>query len=542
MPFDLQPFRDACRRLDVPSKEVLETLAFFDVARSHIASALGADVSCHLVDVGGGRGLTSFCWLAWAGAASATIVDQSMPRSHVATARAMRRAIGCRTPDFFVGKLAEFPCVSDGPTAFVGLHCCGGLADEVIDAAIAASAPFAVMSCCHPFRDPLLKTASAWLADGQDPGSLIDLMRLDRARQQGYDVRLETIDPSITPKNRVLLGKPHAFASQPRWPKKTHRATAAWSDMRSLRSRLHHLGQILRSVAGGDLVRFGRTFGSGHVNLRVDDHRGRAYLIRLCRDTWDRAGAVEGLLREERFYGLAADLGAPAPEVFAVDGRGKLIRDVYMVRSYLPGLSLSDPAARMGPEDRAQVCREVGAMLRQLHSHQLEGRGMIAGDGVPEGRSPCSHLGWLDAAVEQGVSWLRDNGRVSGSAADEIHRAVADRRPALDAACERNALVHGDCHAGNVLVAADDAGWHVTGLIDADHAAAGDPAWDLAQWECEATARGNWPRDALMAGYGVAPEPAAHLARVLALVLRAPERYAPCLADGLAGLRRRLGC
>jgi hypothetical protein len=64
----------------------------------------------------------------------------------------------------------------------------------------------AVLPCCHD-----LETCDAGDLQGWLDGSLaIDVMRAVRLRQHGYRVWTQTIDASITPKNRLLIGEPNA--------------------------------------------------------------------------------------------------------------------------------------------------------------------------------------------------------------------------------------------------------------------------------------------------------------------------------------------
>jgi len=83
----------------------------------------------------------------------------------------------------------------------VSVHACGALTDDVLAAAVAARARVAVLPCCHEIsRSPL----DAWL----DGPLAIDVARAQRLIAAGYDVLAQTIDPAITPKNRLLLGAP----------------------------------------------------------------------------------------------------------------------------------------------------------------------------------------------------------------------------------------------------------------------------------------------------------------------------------------------
>lgn len=95
--------------------------------------------------------------------------------------------------------------VSLGPTdVVVAAHACGHLTDRVLSAAIAARARVAVLPCCHAFGKQDQGGLAGWL----EPSLAIDVVRAARLRDAGYDVHTQTIPDTITPKNRLLFGRP----------------------------------------------------------------------------------------------------------------------------------------------------------------------------------------------------------------------------------------------------------------------------------------------------------------------------------------------
>jgi hypothetical protein len=86
----------------------------------------------------------------------------------------------------------------------VSVHACGDLTDHVLDRALAARARVAVLPCCHDTSAAGHAALCGWL----DPTLAIDVLRAQRLQHAGYDVCTRRIDPSITPKNRLLLATP----------------------------------------------------------------------------------------------------------------------------------------------------------------------------------------------------------------------------------------------------------------------------------------------------------------------------------------------
>ena len=91
----------------------------------------------------------------------------------------------------------------------VSSHACGTLTDRILDAAIAASARVSVLPCCHDLEACDTGPLSGWL----DGAMAVDAMRALRLTAAGFTVRTQTIPPTITPKNRLLIGIPKGSAA-----------------------------------------------------------------------------------------------------------------------------------------------------------------------------------------------------------------------------------------------------------------------------------------------------------------------------------------
>ena len=86
----------------------------------------------------------------------------------------------------------------------VSAHACGALTDEVLAIAAGAQARVAVLPCCHDGDANDAAGLTGWL----DQALAIDAVRAIELRGKGYQVHTQTIPVSITPKNRLLLGRP----------------------------------------------------------------------------------------------------------------------------------------------------------------------------------------------------------------------------------------------------------------------------------------------------------------------------------------------
>lgn len=86
----------------------------------------------------------------------------------------------------------------------LSVHGCGTITDMVLDRAVQAGAAVAVLPCCHD----LAQSDTGGLRGWMDGPLAVDATRAARLRAAGYTVLTSTIPESITPKNRLLMGRP----------------------------------------------------------------------------------------------------------------------------------------------------------------------------------------------------------------------------------------------------------------------------------------------------------------------------------------------
>jgi SAM-dependent methyltransferase len=190
--------RAVCAAGCLPRKELYEA---WEVARRARRLFRGG----RIVDLGSGHGLLAQVMLILDDSSPGAIaIDKSQPpcarRAHQALVEVWPRLSGRVT--FLEGDLESVPLTSDD--VVVSSHACGRLTDVAIDRAVQAGARLAVLPCCHDFAACDTAGLEGWL----DPALAIDVHRALRLEAAGYRVWTQTIPPEITPKNRLLLGRP----------------------------------------------------------------------------------------------------------------------------------------------------------------------------------------------------------------------------------------------------------------------------------------------------------------------------------------------
>lgn len=190
--------RAVCRAGCLPRKELYEA---WEVARRVHRRFRGGRV----VDLAAGHGLLAQILLLMdRDIPEALAVDRRIPEN----AALLARELGSDWPSlpermrFVVGDLEEVPLL---PTDIVvSVHACGALTDLVLERAVAAGSPVAVLPCCHDLRTADAGNLQGWL----DGPLAVDVTRAAFLRSRGYRVYTQTIPSDITPKNRLLMGEP----------------------------------------------------------------------------------------------------------------------------------------------------------------------------------------------------------------------------------------------------------------------------------------------------------------------------------------------
>jgi hypothetical protein len=189
--------RAVCAAECLPRKELYEA---WEMARRVRRRFRGGRV----VDVAGGHGLLAAVMLLLdATSEAACVVDPAPPASRQALFDSLtgiwpRLAVVGHTGQ----ALDAFPV--DAGDVVVSCHACGALTDQVLDVAAAAGARVAVLPCCHDCGPGAGGALDGWM----DTALAIDVQRALALERRGYTVWTRTIPAAVTPKNRLLIGRP----------------------------------------------------------------------------------------------------------------------------------------------------------------------------------------------------------------------------------------------------------------------------------------------------------------------------------------------
>ncbi|MFI6813446.1 amino acid adenylation domain-containing protein [Nonomuraea sp. NPDC050328] len=206
---------------------------------------------------------------------------------------------------------------------------------------------------------------------------------------------------------------------------------------------------------------------------------------------------TDRMRKERRVYELLAGSGAPAPAVVLADDSKRDLPQAYLVMTKIPGQPLSQVSATLDEESIERLYRDMGRVLRAVHSVELTAFGPF--DGLQEPTNDAYVGGEFETKAARFAEFGGD---------PELHAALVAKlrtgRPLLSR-CATPVLLHHDFHERNVMVAEQDGRWELTGVIDVENALGGDPLMDLARTDYFAVRGDARRRRALLEGYGPLP-------------------------------------
>lgn len=189
------------------------------------------------------------------------------------------------------------------------------------------------------------------------------------------------------------------------------------------------------------------------------------------------------------------------PKWLRLDETREILPLRYAVMTWVPG----EPVRSfMTDPDVDAAYRQMGALLRRVHSIPMTAYGYILADGISRPRA--TNAEYMAQAFEQVFRRFRSKGGEPDLA--ERLEAIVRERFDVFATSAGPVLCHDDFHQGNVLASRSGTGdLQLTGLIDFGNAGAGDALFDLAKALFCSAHEDPASREPLLAGYGEIDHP-----------------------------------
>ena len=185
-------------------------------------------------------------------------------------------------------------------------------------------------------------------------------------------------------------------------------------------------------------------------------------------------------------------LGVPGSRGLAVDTDKSVFPGSYFMEK-AKGCALD--SLQLTTEERQRYVRLLGSYLKKLHTVKLGGFGWLdeahyRRTGEVKGREATWRISVLKK-VPSSLEYLEREGAIDRRTVETIHGLIAAHGEVLDQ-CAEASLLHGDL--GDIHVWVDPEREDITSLVDFGERMAGDPVWDIIEWE--------WKEiDTLLEGY-----------------------------------------
>lgn len=257
---------------------------------------------------------------------------------------------------------------------------------------------------------------------------------------------------------------------------------------------LEQVRTIVRDLSSSlDLVGFARLHGGVNDVYRLDLAGAENPLVlKIYSDEPAWTVAKEALVAG--WIGERA--GLPIPRWLRVDESRTRIPFRFALTTWLSGVTVRSLIGTPGID---AAYRQMGALLRRLHTIPMTAYGYIVADGIQ--RPQPTNEEYIRLAFDQAFRQFRAQGgeealarRLEGNAQSRFDVLRHSAGPVF---------CHDDLQQGNVLAErGNDGNLHLTGLIDFGNARAGDALFDLAKALLCCTHEDSRSREPLLAGYG----------------------------------------
>ncbi len=193
---------------------------------------------------------------------------------------------------------------------------------------------------------------------------------------------------------------------------------------------------------------------------------------------------------------LDGAIGLPTPRWLKLDETRAILPLRFALMSWLPGETLRRWMGDPGMED---VYRQMGQLMRQVHTIPMAAYGYVRAEGIDAPR--VDNAEYMAQSFDKVIRQFRDLGgdvslarQIETMVAADLHLAAETTGPVL---------CHNDFHQGNVLAVRDGAGdLQLSGLIDFGNTLAGDALFDLAKGLFCSRHEDARSYEPLLAGYG----------------------------------------
>lgn len=215
------------------------------------------------------------------------------------------------------------------------------------------------------------------------------------------------------------------------------------------------------------------------------------YILRV--NTKEDSESKLKLEKEAYLYALLSNSDIPSPKCIAYDCSSEIIKEDYLLISYIEGETLTEAFKKANKETKYHLAYQLGEIAKKIHSvdiSEISSRSDLFRD----------KEGWnktMESEFTEYFDLVKKNRLLSQKIIEDIE--TASREFAfLGNFSEKYTLIHGDFSSNNFQVRDGK----IVGVFDFEMAKLGDPYYDLQKLPISFQLGDEFDKGAFLAGYG----------------------------------------
>jgi aminoglycoside phosphotransferase (APT) family kinase protein len=197
--------------------------------------------------------------------------------------------------------------------------------------------------------------------------------------------------------------------------------------------------------------------------------------------------------KEAFLYSLLSQFDIPAPKCIAYDPSGEIIKEGYLIITYIEGETLTEAFKKGNKEVQYKLALQLGEVAKKIHSVNI-GKISLRSDlfGNIEDWNKM-----IESEFAKYFELVKKRRLLSEEVLEQIE-AVSKEFASLGKLSEKVTLIHGDFSCNNFQVR----NGKIAGVFDFEMATLGDPYYDLQKFPIKFQLGDEFDQDAFLAGYG----------------------------------------
>ena len=217
----------------------------------------------------------------------------------------------------------------------------------------------------------------------------------------------------------------------------------------------------------------------------------KQYILRV--NTKQTKESKQKFEKEAFLYSLFSQSDIPTPKCIAYDSSGEIIKENYLLVTYIEGETLTKAFKKGNKEVQYKLAFQLGEIAKKIHSvsiSEISLRDDLFGNIEDWNKT-------VESEFAEYLNLIKKRGLLSDEVLKDIE-VVSKEFVSLGNLSEKATLIHGDFSCNNFQVRNGE----IVGVFDFEMTKLGDPYYDLQKLPISFQLGDKFDKDAFLAGYG----------------------------------------